>query len=158
MKAGGFWGAALLASGVLLVSCGRQTEGAGAPGTDAHLATNGTVEVTAQLVEIPEGAIFRRGLYNYATVLKYRVLKVHRGTVEGQTIYVAHYDPWKPRSEAADRQVPHIGGNLREFRSGQIHRLALEVPVEDFFLGGIVDKYFGRKTNAIYWAVWANRE
>ncbi len=159
MKPRRFWGAALLASGLLLVvSCGKQTGGERASGADPHLATNGTVEVTAQLLEVPEGAIFRRGMYDYATVLKYRVMKVHRGSVEGETIYIAHYDPWKPRSEAADRQVPHIGGNLREFRSGQLHHLALELPVEDFFLGGIVNKYFGQMTNAIYWAVWANRE
>ncbi len=114
--------------------------------------------MTAQLSEIPEGAIFRRGLYDYATVLKYRVLKVHRGQVEGDTIYVAHYDPWRPRNAAADRQVPNIGGNLQQFQSGQVHRLALQVPVEDFFLGAMVNKYFGQMTNTIYWAVWADRE
>jgi hypothetical protein len=147
-----------MVSSLLLVSCGNKAAEATVGGTDPHLATNGTVEVTAQLVEVPEGAIFRRGMYDYATVLKYRVLKVHRGQLEGDTIYIAHYDPWKPRSEAADRQVPHIGGNLRQFQPGQTHHLALEVPVEDFFLGGMVNKYFGRMTNAIYWAVWANRE
>ena len=69
------------------------------------MAKRGSIEVTARLVEIPEGAIFKRELYDYATVLKYQVLQVHRGKVEGETIFVGHYNPFKPRSEAADSKV-----------------------------------------------------
>ena len=114
---------------------------------DPHLATNGTVEVTARLVEIPDGAIFKRDLYDYATILKYRVLKVHRGKVDGDTIYVGHYNPWKPRSEAADARVKKSAATLRQFQAGQMHHLALDVPIEDYFMGGIVNKYFGQTTN-----------
>ena len=110
----------------------------------------------AKLVEIPDGAIFQRDLYDYATVLKYRVLMVHRGEVKGDTIYVGHYDPWKARAEAADRRVKDIGGNLRQFQAGQVQRLALEVPIEEHFMGGIVNKYFGNETGPIYWAVWTD--
>ena len=63
-------------------------------------------------MEIPKKAIFERDLYNYATVLKYQVVEVHRGRVKGQTIYVGHYNPWKPRAEAADRRVTDVGGTL----------------------------------------------
>ena len=83
----------------------REERGRGSPSPDPELAKRGSIEVTAKLVEIPEGAIFERELYNYATVLKYQVLEVHRGKVKGQTIYVGHYNPFKPRSEAADRRV-----------------------------------------------------
>ena len=89
------------------------------------MTTKGTIEVTARLVEIPEGAIFKRELY-------------------------------EPRSEAPDRRVKEIGGNLRVFEAGQIHRMALQVPIEDCFMGGIVNKYFGQDTGPIYWAVWTN--
>jgi hypothetical protein len=78
--------------------------------------------------------------------------------VDTDTIYVGHYNPWKPRREAADRRVPRVGGNLRQFQPGQVHHLALEAPLEDFFVGGIVNKYFGQATNALYWAVWVNQE
>ena len=112
--------------------------------------------MTARLVEIPEGAIFERPLYNYATVLKYEVLEVHRGKVKGQIIYVGHYNPFKPRSGAADRRVPDIGGDLKSFRADQVHRMALEDSMLDHFTGGILNKYSAEDTDPIYWAVWTN--
>jgi hypothetical protein len=139
-------------------SCGKGPDTPRLAASDPHLATNGTVEVTARLEEIPDGAIFKRDLYDYATILKYRVLKVHRGKVDGDTLYIGHYDPWKPRAEAADKRVPQIGGSVRQFQAGQTHRMALEVPIEDYFMGGIVNKYFGKTTNTIYWAVWTDSE
>ncbi len=144
-----------VAMALTAASCGKKPGGThGAP--DPQLSTHGTIEITARLVEIPDGAIFKRDLYDYATILKYEVLQVHRGQVHGDTLYVGHYNPWKPRREAADRRVKEIGGDLREFRAGQVHRLALEVPIEDHFMGGIVNKYFGRDFGAIYWAVWTD--
>jgi hypothetical protein len=132
-----------------------QTPPVAAP-EDYPVTTLGSIEATARLVEIPEGAIFKRELYNYATVLKYQVLEVHRGQVAEPAIYVAHYNPFKPRAEAADQRVLGIGGDLRTFRGGQVQRLALEASVEDHYMGGIVDKYFGQHTGPIYWAVWTN--
>ena len=125
---------------------------------DPHLATNGAIEVTAKLVEIPEGAIFKRDLYDYATILKYQVVKVHRGQVAAHTLLVGHYNPWKPRAEAADKRVKGIGGSLRQFRAGDTHRMALEAPIDDHFMGGIVNKYFGKETGPLYWAVWTSPE
>jgi hypothetical protein len=140
---------------MLLASCSAGPEAPSTP-PDPHLSILGTIEVTAKLVEIPEGAIFKKDLYDYATVLKYRVLKVHRGQVDGDVIYVGHYDPFKPRNAAADRRVKDIGGSLERFETGQVHRMAMEVPIEDHFMGGIVNKYFGRTTGPIYWAVWTD--
>jgi len=116
----------------------------------------GSIEVTARLVEVPKGAIFKRDLYNYATILKYEVITTHRGRVHADTIYVGQYNPFKPRSQAADRRVKGIGGTVESFAAGQVHRLALEVPLDDFFMGGIVNKYFGQETGPLYWAVWTN--
>ena len=147
-----------MALGLLCSSCGRKDEPAAAAAIDPQLVSHGTIEVTAELLEIPEGAIFKRDLYDYATILKYRVVQVHRGTVEGDTIHVGHYNPWKPRSEAADQRVRTVGGNLERFEAGQRHRMALEAPIDDHFMGGIVNKYFGQTTNTLYWAVWTNEE
>jgi hypothetical protein len=70
-----------ICAGVLCVSCGGESDALTDPGKDPQVTTLGSIEVTARLVEIPEGAIFKRDLYNYATILKYEVLKVHRGEV-----------------------------------------------------------------------------
>jgi hypothetical protein len=143
--------------GLIAASCSTAPNDSKSSGVDDQVTTRGTIEVTARLVEIPEGAIFKRDLYNYATVLKYQVLRVHRGDLlAGQTIYVGHYNPFLPRAEAADRRVSDIGGNLRDFRAGDVHRMALEASIDDHYMGGIVNKYFGQMTDPIYWAVWTN--
>lgn len=147
---------ALLALALTLVACGKPTRRASTAAEVSHLTTNGTVEVTAKLVEIPAGAIFKRDLYDYATILKYQVIHLHRGQVATNTLFVGHYNPWKPRAEAADQRVQGIGGTLRQFRPGDIHRMALAVPIDDHFMGGIVNKYFGQETGPLYWAVWTN--
>jgi hypothetical protein len=149
-------GSLLLAVGLTAAACANRREGASSASADPELAKRGSIEVTARLVEIPAEAIFERKLYNYATVLKYQVLEVHRGNVKGQTIYVGHYNPFKPRSEAADRRVQDVGGNLKSFRADQVHRMALEESMFDHFSGGILNKYSAEDTDPIYWAVWTN--
>ena len=54
--------------------------------------------------------------------------------------------------------MPEIGGDLKTFRAGQVHRMALEGSIDDHYMGGIVNKYFGQDTEPIYWAVWTNLE
>jgi hypothetical protein len=147
----------VVSTGLICSSCTKKSEPTTATGEDPNVTTISNIEVTARLMEIPDGAIFKRELYNYATVLKYKILKVHRGQVDTEMIYVGHYNPFKPRSEAADRQVKGIGGNLESFRTGQVHRMALEVPIDDYFMGGIINKYFGEYNGPIYWAVWTNK-
>ncbi len=147
---------ALLLAGVMNLACAPQAGRPANTGQDVELAKRGTIEVTAKLVEVPEGAVFKRELYNYATVLKYQVVEVHRGNLDGTTIYVGHYNPFKPRSEAADKRVPDIGGNLKTFHAGQVHRMALDGLIDDHYMGGIVNKYFEQTKDTIYWAVWTN--
>jgi hypothetical protein len=126
-------------------------------GADPNVTTLGTAEVTARLVEVPDGAIVRRELYDYATVLKYEVQAVHRGEVHAKTIYVGHYNPFKPRAEASDRKVKGVGGDVRTFRAGDLHRMALDVPLDDHFMGGIINPYFDvADASPIYWARWTN--
>lgn len=139
-----------------LASCGKSSNDTNNLVGDPELQSRGSVEITAKLVEVPDGAIFKKDLYDYTTILKYQVIEVHRGKLEGDTIYIGHYNPWKARAEAADKRVKDIGGTLQEFRSGDTHRMALEVPIDDHFIGGIVNKYFGKETGVIHWAVWTN--
>jgi hypothetical protein len=144
------------AVGSLLFAVGLLPAGCAQKGSDGDVGNRGSIEVTARLDEIPEKAIFDRPLYNYATVLKYHVVEVHRGKVKGEIIYVGHYNPAKPRSEVADKRVPEIGGNLKSFKAGQVHRMALEGSMVDHFTGGILNEYADEDTDPIYWAVWTD--
>ncbi len=137
---------------LLSLSCAKKTD----PGVDPQVTSLGSIEVTAELIEIP-GEIRNDPMYDYAHVMKYKVLEVHRGNVEKDVIYVGQYNPAKSRDAVADARVGEIGGNLRQFRVGDIHRLALEVPIDDYYMGGIINKYFGQTEDPIYWALWTNR-
>ncbi len=140
------------------VLCAAAAAGCGGgPGGGTRVHEAGEMEITARLLEVPDGAIIRRELYDYATVLAYEVLATHRGDLApGARIFVAHYNPWKPRWQAADRWVAGIGGNVRRFRPGAIHRMALLAPLEDHVMGGVVDKYPGRRDGPVYWGVWTD--
>ncbi len=121
---------------------------------DPELSSLGKHEVTAELLEVP-GPFPSNDLYNYAFVLKYRVRQVHRGSVPPGEIFVGHYNPRKPRAAAADEESGKIGGRLEQFRAGDLHRMALEEPLDHHWMGGIIDKYFEQKGTR-YWAVWTN--
>lgn len=140
----------------LAVACSASCTRVERNGEDPQVTTRGSIEVTAKLVEVPAGAIFKRDMYDYVTILKYQVLKVHRGQLKGDTIFVGHYNPWKPRAQATDKNVQGIGGSLEAFEAGQVQRMALEAPIDDHYMGGIINKYFGHTTEPIYWAVWTN--
>jgi len=139
-----------LALALLAFSCAKR----GDSGVDREVTTLGAIEVTAKLVEIP-GPFPPNDLYNYGYVLKYKVLAVHRGKLDGDEILVAHYNPLKPRSTAQDEFSGKVGGHLDRFRAGDVHRMALEAPLDNFWMGGVVDKYFQQK-GVRYWAVWTN--
>ena len=49
-----------------------------------------------------------------------------------------------------------LGGTLGHFTPGELHRMAMDVPMEEHYLGGIVDKYFGKHEGPVFWAVWTN--
>jgi hypothetical protein len=135
---------------VLVVACGGDNH---APSPE--VSTLGSVEVTARLEAIG-GEFPPNKLYDYAYVMKYRVLKVHRGTVPDEYIYVGHYNPLKPRAEAQDKFSGKLGGNVTGFKVGDVHRMALEGPLDQHFMGGIIDKHIKEK-GPRYWAVWTER-
>jgi len=122
---------------------------------DPELAKRGSLEVTARLDEI-RGDLVDRPLYDYAFVMRYTVLEVHRGQLNQKTIYVGHYNPTKPRAEVADARVSEVGGSLRRFRAGDVHRIALESLIDEHYMGGIINHYFDEHDGPILWALWTN--
>jgi hypothetical protein len=131
------------------VSCG----GRSAPSPE--LARNGDTEVTAKLTSIG-GDFPPNKLYDYMYVMKYHVLKVHRGKVEGEDIFVGHYNPLKPRAAAEDKYSGKVGGNVDRFQVGDVHRMALEAPLDELFMGGFIDKHI-REKGTRYRAIWTDR-
>lgn len=151
---------ALVVVAVLIVSAGTfalTMSRRGDSGIDEYVTTLGSVEVTARLIEIRGEFLPNDNLYNYAFVMKYEIVEVHRGQVDAKEIVVAHYNPLKPRPTVADEFYPDIGGKLKKFRAGETHRMALEVPIDDYYIGGILDRYFQEEKGPIYWGVWTNR-
>ncbi len=172
---------AVLILGVAVAAYVTAPDGPGKPAADASpdsdaelmadtpplpVSERGSIEVTAKLIEIRgldkfKGRFPSNDLgYDYAYVLKYRLLEIHRGDVEGETIHVAHYNPLKLRSAAADEDRPgceELGGNLERFRIGELHRLALEVPLDENYMGPVINPYAGQvDPTSLYWAVWTD--
>lgn len=146
----------LIAMTVVCSSCAKKDGNAKADdGADEKVTTLGSIEVTAKLVEI-RGDLIDDPIYDYAHVMKYQVIETHRGIVETDTIYIGHYNPAKARADVADVRVGDIGGNLKKFKVGATHRMALEVPIDDHYMGGIINKYFDEYKGPVYWAVWTN--
>ena len=123
---------------------------------DPQLQKLGSAEVIARLIAIPE-PFPANDVYNYGYVFKYQVLEVKRGKVEGNEILVTQYNPLKPRAIVQDEFSGVVGGHLDAFRAGDVHHMALDSPVDQFWLGGIVDKYF-EQPGVRYWAVWTDLE
>ena len=155
---------AFVSTALLILRCGGCSEKP-RDGSDQNVTTRGTIEVTARLVEILgrekwDGEFPSNDLgYDYVYILKYQIDTTHRGTVDGKTILVGHYNPLKPRAQVADARCPDIGGDLKRFRIGDVHRMALEVPIDDHYMGPIINKYFDKPEGKgpQYWAVWVNR-
>ncbi|MBM3290246.1 MAG: hypothetical protein FJY92_08860 [Candidatus Hydrogenedentes bacterium] len=133
-------------------SCSKPAASAPNP----KLSTLGTVEVTARLVDTG-GEFPPNDLYDYAHVMKYEIVEVHRGQVDGNVMYVGHYNPLKSRAGVADERVKDVGGNVAKFVEGDVHRMALAAPIDEHFLGGIVNKLPESEKGRIYWALWTDR-
>ena len=124
-------------------------------GADPNVTTKGSVEVTARLIDV-RGEFPPNDLYDYAYVMKYEVLQTHRGEAP-KTILVGQYNPLKPRATAADARSGEIGGNATGFKVSDVHRMALDVPIDEYSMVGIINKYAEETQEPIYWAVWTNK-
>ena len=81
------------------------------------------LEVTAKLIEIPS-KLPPDDLYDYAYVMRYQV---QGGALDKQFILVAHYKPLQPRSKIKDKMKSQVGGKLRSFNQGDVHKLKLAI-------------------------------
>lgn len=115
-----------------------------------------TLFIDARLIEIA-GKFAPNDLYNYVYIMKYRVLKVEKGTYTEKEILVGHYNPLIPRKDIKDKMDQFVDGNVDKFIKGSKHRLVLITPiekvwqdaVEDDYMDSEEDKYFALKADKI---------
>jgi hypothetical protein len=139
-----------------LAACGKEGSAAGQSPVSSELSKLGHFEVTARLADI-QGQFPPNKLYDYVYVMKYDVLRVHRGIIEGKEIFVGHYNPLKSRLKAEDKFSGKVGGNVDRFQIGDVHRMALEAPLDQAMpMVGLIDKYIQTK-GLRYWAIWVDQ-
>jgi hypothetical protein len=95
------------------------------------------LNVTAKLVEVPS-KFPPDDLYDYAYVMRYEVIG---GPLDKQSILVAHYKPRQPRSKIKDKQKEHVGGSLKAFVVGDVHRMVLSPDLKKIWKGPVVDEF-----------------
>lgn len=108
------------------------------------------IEVTAKLVEIPS-KLPPDDLYDYAYVMRYQV---QGGALDKQTILVAHYKPLQPRTKIKDKMKERVGGKLRSFTQGDVHKLKLSADLKSIWKGALVDEYSATDRKSVrYWCL-----
>jgi hypothetical protein len=116
----------------------------------AHADSAAPLEVTAKLVEIPS-KMPPDDLYDYAYVMRYQV---QGGALDKQFILVAHYKPLVPRSKIKDKMKAQVGGKLRSFNQGDVHKLKLTAELKAIWKGALVDEYAATDhTSVRYWCL-----
>ncbi|KYF87145.1 hypothetical protein BE17_52635 [Sorangium cellulosum] len=109
-----------------------------------------SLELTAKLVEIPS-KMPPDDLYDYAYVMRYQV---QGGALDKQLILVAHYKPLVPRSKIKDKMKEQVGGKLRSFNQGDVHKMKLTPDLKSIWKGALVDEYAATDRGSVrYWCL-----
>ena len=113
----------------------------------------GAVTVTAKLVEVPSKPP-PDDLYDYAFVMRYEVIG---GPWDKTSILVAHYKPLVPRAKIKDKMKPFVGGKLRSFVQGDVHKLKLSPDLKKIWKGALVDDFAATDRKSVrYWCLEAD--
>ncbi len=122
---------------------------------DTEESASDTLVIKARLLEIP-GVFPPNDLYNYVYVMKYRVLKVERGTYEEREILVGHYNPRVARGNITGDMDTLVDGDVGSFEVGDKHKLVLVKPLSKVWDGAVEDEYFDYSGDK-YFAVKADK-
>ena len=110
-------------------------------------------DVTAKLLEIPT-KLPPDDLYDYAYVMRYQV---QGGPLDKQFLLVAHYKPLQPRSKIKDKMKSQVGGKLRSFTPGEVHKLRLSPDLKEIWKGPLLDEYSATdRKSTRYWCLQAD--
>ncbi|MBL8026478.1 MAG: hypothetical protein JNL74_08700 [Fibrobacteres bacterium] len=108
-----------------------------------------TLVVTARLVEIP-GKFTPNDIYNYVYIMKYRVVKVEKGTYAEKDILVGHYNPLIARGKVKGKMAAFTKGDVASFTEGQTHKLTLIQPMDLVWKDNVQDEYFDSELTKFY--------
>jgi len=121
--------------------------------TGARADAPAPLEVRAKLVEIPS-SFPPDDLYDYAYVMRYEVIG---GPMDKKQILVAHYKPRVPRNKIKDAAKLHVGGTLRSFAQGDVHKLKLSPDLKKMWKGALVDEFAATDRKSVrYWCLEAD--
>jgi hypothetical protein len=88
--------------------------------------------------------------------MKYKVLKVLKGTYAKKEILVGHYNPLIPRDGIKDKMAETVRGNVKRFEVNDTHVLTLyplekiwKDAVEDDYTDADLESYFAIVTTAV---------
>jgi hypothetical protein len=116
----------------------------------ARADTDEPLVVTAKLVEIPS-KFPPDDLYDYAYVMRYEVIG---GPLDKSSIFVAHYKPRQARSKIKDKMKDVVGGKLRSFTVGDLHKMKLAPDLKKIWKGPLVDDFAATDHKSIrYWCL-----
>ncbi len=140
-------------------ACSKKDEGAAKQSIPqsalpAKPPVDGELVITAKLDDIP-GEYPANDIYNYAYIMRYKVIKVVQGSYADSVILVGHYNPRFAREEIKDEQGSKVGGNVKSFTVGDVNYLVL-TNLEKNWNGAVEDGYFKDKRTR-YWALWADK-
>jgi hypothetical protein len=108
------------------------------------------LQVTAKLVEIPS-KFPPDDLYDYAYVMRYEVTG---GPLDKSSILVAHYKPRQARSKIKDKMKDYVGGKLRSFSVGDLHKMKLAADLKKIWKGPLVDEFAATDHKSVrYWCL-----
>jgi hypothetical protein len=108
--------------------------------TAAGKKAGDTLVVLARITEIP-GKFAPNDLYNYVYVMKYRVLKIVKGTCKAQEILIGQYNPLIPRARIKDNMKKNVSGNAEKFEVGAKQKLTLITPIDKVWKDAVDDEY-----------------
>ena len=110
----------------------------------------GTLTVTAKLVEIPSKPN-PDDLYDYGFVMRYEVIG---GPLDKTSILVAHYKPTVPRSKIKGKMKAWVGGKLRSFVVGDVHKMKLSPDLKKIWKGPLTDDFSATDRKSVrYWCL-----
>jgi hypothetical protein len=104
-------------------------------------AVTDSLVIIARLTEIP-GKFPTNDVYNYVYIMKYRVVKVLKGTYQGQDILIGQYNPRIARKLVKDKMDPFVNGDVSTFTVGDLQRLVLVLPMDNVWKDAVEDEYF----------------